>query len=176
MRSALFALGVLSVVLVGSPAWAQFANRSIGFSAGYQKLNEESGLDWGIPAGILYTAYLDAGFEATGHFHVMFLRDPVLQKTVVGVTPQIGIRYLFAQEHLRPYVALDISYLNLFYDQGANQSAATSYVGIGPNLGLDVFINDTWSVGVRGQYNLYVMLNKPLQTSLGATLEVATYY
>jgi outer membrane protein len=176
MRSALLGLGLCSVLLAASPAWAQFANRSIGFSAGYQKLNEESGLNWGVPAGILYTAYLDAGFEATGHFHVMFLQDPVLRKTVVGVTPQIGIRYLFLQEHVRPYVALDLSYLHLFYDTGGNQAASTNYVGVGPNLGIDFFVSDTWSVGVRGQYNLYVMLNKPTQSSLGATLEVATYY
>ena len=176
MRSALLALGLSSVLLAASPAWAQFANRSIGFSAGYQKLNEEARLEWGIPAGILYTAYLDAGFEATGHFHVMFVRDSALSQTVVAVAPQLGIRYLFAQEFLRPYVALDISYLHLFYDQTASQSATVSYVGLGPNLGVDVFVNDTWSVGIRAQYNLYLALNRTPQSSIGATLEVATYY
>lgn len=176
MRSFLLALGAAATLLVSTPAFAQFANRAIGATAGYLKLNEENGLDWGIPVGIFWDTYLDAGFEFTVRANAMFLQEPVTFKTVVGVAPQVGIRYLLLQEHFRPYVGLDLSVLGIIYNPEQTSQLAKVYFGPGPNVGFEYFVSDEWSIGLRGQYNLYYWFNSPLQSSFGATLEVAAHY
>lgn len=170
MRSFLIAAGLLAV-LCSAPAHAQFANRSIGVSTGYMKLNDAAGLDWGIPLGGFFSFYLENGFEFITGGHVMLLEEAVSRKYVIGVTPTVGIRYLFAQERFRPYVGLDIAYLHIF-----DTVVTQDYAGLGPNLGVDLFFSDTWSVGLRGQVNVYLRLNEPTQTSLDATVVLATYY
>ncbi|HZH02323.1 MAG TPA: hypothetical protein VEY30_00985, partial [Myxococcaceae bacterium] len=111
--------------------------------------------------------------DAVAHFQFMILNDQLAggRRQVVGVAPSVGLRYLFSEEGLRPYAGLDLSFLLTFREVGIR-----SYFGLGPNIGLDYFLSDTFSIGVRGQYNLYVALNTPLQTAIGAQLVLATYF
>jgi len=175
MRSILLALGLSVALLSSSPAWAQYANRSIGVSAGYLALNEQSDLGYSVPLGLLYTNFItDLNIDLTIRAYLMILRSKALNQNVVGATPSLGLRYLFSQESVRPYVGLDITYLHVFY--GDNSNLTENFVGVSPTAGIDFFLNGSFSVGLRAQYSLYPVLNGPWQTSYGATVDVATYY
>jgi len=175
MRSFLLALGLSSAILITSPAFAQYANRSIGASVGLLKLNQQGGLDYGLPLGLLYTNFLtDLNLDVTLRAQLMLLRDPVLNRYIIGATPSVGVRYLFSQESIRPYIGLDVTYLHIFYD--TNNASVANLVGASPNAGVDFFLNGSFSVGLHVQFTLYPMLNDQWQSSFGGTVDVATYY
>lgn len=152
-------------------AEAQFANRSLGLSAGYIDFQRSAGLEAGAFLGLEGSLYIENGFDLVSLSKISFPRDPVSGRRVVGLAPSIGIRYLILEETVRPYVGSDISYLLVFRPESLYQ-----YVGIGPNAGLDVFVTDSVSLGARAQYNIYVMLNEPTQRSLTLSLGAAAYF
>jgi hypothetical protein len=71
---------------------------------------------------------------------------------------------------LRPYLGLDLAYLHVFLAEESN------FVGLAPNGGVDFFVSDTWSLGLRGYFNAYYWINRSLQTSLGASLGASAYF
>ena len=151
-------------------AHAQFANRSLGLSVGYMRLGINN-LDWGVPIGIDASVYIESHFDLVFHAYGMVLNDPVLGRQFVGVYGATGVRYLFNEETIRPYAGLDLGYFQTFLrDPNAN------LVGLTPNLGLEWMAGDTWSIGVRGQFTGYFMLNQPVQTSTGLHLQLSTWF
>jgi outer membrane protein len=158
-------------LLAASTAHAQYANHSLGLSGGYMRFAEDSQLEPGAFLGLEGSYYLDAGFELVSLTKLALPKDPLTGERVVGVAPSAGLRFLFAEEGLRPYVGTDLSYLMVFKRAGMEQ-----YMGVGPNVGLDLFVGESTSVGARAQYNFYVRLNEPLQTSLTFSLGAATYF
>jgi outer membrane protein len=161
----------LAALFLATPAQAQFANRSIGLSLGYMDFNRTAGLDAGAFVGFDASLYIEGGFELVSLTKLTFPEDPGTGKRVVGLAPSVGIRYLFMEESIRPYAGTDLSYLYVF-KSGSN----AQYVGIGPNVGLDFFLSDALSLGLRGQYNIYIALNEDTQTSLTLSGGVAVYF
>ncbi|MBF5044882.1 hypothetical protein FGE12_20955 [Aggregicoccus sp. 17bor-14] len=174
MRLALLVSGLLCA-LAAAPAHAQYANHSLGLSAGYMRFAEpsagEAQLEPGLFLGLEGSYYLDAGFELVSLTKLTLPREHVTGKRVVGVAPSLGLRYLFSEETVRPYVGADLSYLMVFAPAQTLQ-----YGGVGPNVGLDLFVGESTSVGARAQYNFYLRLNEPLQTSLTFSLGMATWF
>lgn len=170
MRTCLCVLGLLAA-LFAAPAHAQYANHGLGLSAGYMRFTEDAQLEPGLFVGLEASYYLDAGFELVSLSKIALPRDPVSGDRVVGIAPSAGLRYLFAEEGVRPYAGTDVSYLMVF-----KPASTLQYVGIGPNVGVDLFMSDSVSVGARAQYNFYLRLNEPLQTSLTFSLGAATYF
>lgn len=172
MRRAFFALAAAVVSLAASPAQAQFANKSIGFSLGYMRLfNDQVPIDYGIPIGIEGSLYIENGFDVLAHFQAMVVNDRSTNTQLVGIAPTVGVRYLFSEESTRPYGGADVSFLHIF---GTTQYA--NFVGLGPNVGVDHFVSDSVTLGLRVQYNLYLGLNTPVEQSLGASALVATWF
>jgi outer membrane protein len=171
MRSFLYTLGILVVLCAARPAQAQFANRGMGLSAGYMNFNRTAGLDGGAFIGFDASLYIEGGFEVVSLTKITFPMDPSSGQRVIGVAPSLGVRYLFLEESIRPYLGTDISYLHVFKPQVAAQ-----YAGFGPNAGVDFFVADSISLGLRAQYNVYLSLNDPIQTSLTLSSGVAVYY
>jgi outer membrane protein len=167
MRPLLCVLFLLSA----TSAHAQYANHSLGLSAGYMRFAEDSQLEPGLFLGLEGSYYLDAGFELVSLTKLALPRDPVSGDRVLGLAPSAGLRYLFAEENVRPYLGTDVSYLMVFKTAGMQQ-----YMGVGPNVGVDLFVGESTSLGARAQYNFYVRLNEPLQTSLTFSLGAATYF
>jgi outer membrane protein len=132
---------------------------------------EDSQLEPGLFLGLEGSYYLDAGFELVSLTKLALPRDPVSGDRVLGVAPSAGLRYLFAEEGVRPYAGTDLSYLMVFKPAGTQQ-----YVGVGPNVGLDLIVGESTSVGARAQYNFYLRLNEPLQTSLTFSLGAAACF
>ena len=169
-RLSVMLLVFAAAALAPSQAEAQFANRSVSLSLGYMHLNEAAGLDAGFPLGLAYTGYIEGGFEWSAGVQGMILRD-LTGRQVVAVAGGPGIRYLFLEEGLRPYVGGELTYLHIFAYE-----IATQFVGLGPYVGVDYFLTDSFSIGARGQYNFYVMLNQPLQTSLNGNVIFSAWF
>lgn len=171
MRTLLCALGLAAALLGASPAQAQFSNRSLGLSLGYMDFKRTAGLEGGFFVGFDASYYIENGFDLVSLTKLAFPRDPGTGKRIVSLAPSVGIRYLFMEESFRPYAGTDISYLFVF-----RSGATGQYVGLGPNLGFDLFITDSLSLGLRGQYNFYIALNEKTQTSLTGSVGAAAYF
>jgi outer membrane protein len=165
------ALCALATLLFGSQALAQYQNNSIGLNVGYLDLDEAQGLNWAIPLGLHASRYFDANVEGTAHAIGLLAQVPISQKYAFGFLIQLGARYLFMTEAIRPYAGAHFSFFNVFADNAQYQ-----YGGVGANAGVDYFLNDAWSIGVRGQANLYLTLNAPATWSYGLSLEISTWY
>ncbi|HYV45668.1 MAG TPA: hypothetical protein VFA20_12450 [Myxococcaceae bacterium] len=158
----------LCAMLGGGAAHAQFANRSLGFSVGYIQLNDNI-INRGVPFGLMGTAYLEDGWEATIHVHALIVTLQLTGLQYFAVDGGLGLRYLFLQEQFRPYVGLDLSYFQLLSDAAGG---LLNYVGVSPALGFDVMLGSQISLGPRAQANVYWMLNRNLNVAWEATLEL----
>jgi len=159
----------LCAMVGGGAAHAQFANRSLGFSVGYIQLSDNI-VNRAFPVGVMGTLYLEDGWEATIHLHGLVVTLAInngLQSWAVD--GGIGLRYLFLQEQVRPYVGLDLSYFQLLGDAAGG---LLNYVGASPVLGADFMIGPQLSVGPRAQVNVYWMLNRNVNLAYQATVEV----
>ncbi|MDY7225509.1 hypothetical protein [Hyalangium rubrum] len=171
MRTLFCALGLTVALLWAAPAHAQFANRSLGLSLGYMDFNRTAGLEGGFFLGLDASLYIEGGFDLVSLTKITFPKDPATGKRVVGLAPSIGIRYLFLEESFRPFAGSDISYLFVLREGTTGQ-----YVGIGPNVGFEYFVSDSVSLGLRGQYNIYIALNEDTQNSLTFGATAAAYF
>lgn len=172
MRTYLCAFGLLAALLGAAPAHAQFSNRSLGLSLGYMDFKKTAGLEGTPFFGLEGSLYIENGFEVVSLSKLLFPVDTYAtpEKRVIGLAPSLGIRYLLMEESIRPYIGTDVSYLIVFKDSVSN------FVGLGPNAGVDFFVTDTVSLGVRAQYNFYLALNEDTQTSLTGSVGVAAYF
>jgi outer membrane protein len=170
-RGGRLALVGLAALLAAGPASAQFANRSLGFTAGYMSLTEPT-LDRGFPLGVLATFYMDDGWELTFRAHGLIVTLLTSGTQTFAFDGGAGIRKLFLQESFRPYVAGELSYLQVFMPGGG----IINYAAVAPAVGFDYMLGSEISVGPRGQLNVYWMLNRSLAFAWAVTLEVAAYY
>ncbi|RKG95958.1 hypothetical protein D7V97_36370 [Corallococcus sp. CA053C] len=172
MRTYLCAFGLLAALLGATPAHAQFSNRSLGLSLGYMDFQRTAGLAGTPFLGLEGSLYIENGFEVVSLSKLMFPKDTFAtpEKRVIGLAPSLGIRYLLLEESIRPYIGTDVSYLIVLKDSASN------FVGLGPNIGIDFFVTDAVSLGLRAQYNFYLALNEDTQTSLTGSAGVAAYF
>ena len=132
---------------------------------------EKNGLDRGLFIGLEGSLYIENGWDVVSLSKIVIPRDDLAGQYIVGIAPSIGIRKLFSEERIRPYAGVDLSWLFLFRPVGT-----ASLFGVGPNVGVDFFVSDSVSIGVRLQYILYFELNGPFRDSLDASVGVAAYF
>ncbi|MFO0593840.1 MAG: hypothetical protein U0228_01010 [Myxococcaceae bacterium] len=165
-------------------ASASFANRSLGLGVGgFAILGDRPaiGIDWGVPITLEGGLYLESGFE-------LFVRIPLLfaqQKfgvaadggpgIVIASGGQFGVRYLFLEESVRPYIDLHLAGLYFIRDAGAT-GLNNFFIGPGTGGGCDFFVTDSISLGVRAFVDMYVTLNKPLSFAVGGGAYATTYF
>ncbi|HYO56250.1 hypothetical protein [Archangium sp.] len=171
MRSFFPALGISVALFVATPAHAQFANRSLGLSAGYMNFNNTASLHSTVFLGFDASLYIENGFEVVSLTKIAFPFDPISERRVVGLAPSLGVRYLFMEESIRPYIGADLSYLHVFKPQGDS-----NFFGIGPNAGVEFFVSDSISLGARAQFNTYLSLTERVQTSLILSAGSSVYF
>ncbi len=160
------------LLLLGTEASAQFANRSLGLSVGYAKLNTDQPFEWAAPISLESSLYIENGFDLTLRLPLMIVTSRVTGRQSVGAGTSLGVRYLFSEETLRPYAGAELAFLYLFRDDAGQRA----FFGLGPHAGVDYFVGDSVSIGLRGFFNLYVMLNVDPMSSFGAQLVVSTYF
>lgn len=181
MKRLVCALSIAGALLASGDANAQFQNRSLSAHIGYLDLDQVAGVvDWGIPLGLYYTSYIESGFEWTFGVHGMLLSvtagDEVIGH-VFGGGGGSGLRYLFLEETLRPYLGVELTYLGIaFGNLGVDLNP--HWVGLGPNAGVDYFLTDTFSLGLKVQFNVYAALSTRLEfrTSKGGFLTFSAWF
>ena len=180
---------VLVVGLLGATeamASASFANRNLGLGvSGFGIVGDSTavGIDWGVPITLEGGFYIESGFE-------VFLRIPLMfayQKfgvtandgpgIVIASGGQFGLKYMFLEESIRPYVTLHVAGLYFIRDGAANNGRLNNFfAGPGLGLGVDFFVGESVSLGVRSYLDMYITLNKPVSFSLGAGACATTYF
>lgn len=180
---------VLVVGLLGSaPAFASasFANRNLGLGvSGFGIVGNSTsvGIDWGVPITLEGGLYIESGFE-------VFLRIPLMfayQKfgvtaddgpgIVIASGGQFGLKYMFLEESIRPYVTLHVAGLYFIRDEKLNNGRLNNFfAGPGVSGGVDFFVGESISLGVRGYVDMYVTLNKPVSFSIGGGACATTYF
>jgi outer membrane protein len=161
----------LLVAICGAfPAQAQFANRSLGLSLGYAQLQTDQPFEWAIPLSLEGSLYVESGWDVTIRMPVSLITERVLRQQVIAAGTNLGIRYLFSEEAVRPYIGVELATLFIF------ASDFKWFVGPGAQAGIDFFVSDSVSIGARAFFNLFVKLNEPPMSSMGGQGVVATYF
>ena len=170
-----------SVVAESPSGAASFANRGVGLGLGAVRV---VGQDPSVPETVFplwfeYASYVDSGFEVFGRVPVALASVRVGADTpdgrglVFASGLQLGVRYLFLEEGVRPFVSLHLGGLIV-----ARQAALGDNVLAGPGAGagLEVFVVSSVSLQARVFADWYVTLNAPQRFSLGATVTASTYF
>ncbi len=170
---------VLSVALWAPSAHAQYANRSLGGGAGFIGLSgsdQSAGLGYTIPLNLEGHLYIENGFDLFLHVPLMLVYTKLGAPTttgqglVFGTGGELGVRYLFLEENIRPWAGIYLAGLVVLRDP------TTVLVGPGGALGLEYFVNDSTSIGVRAFFNLYLELNAAPTFGTGGAASVAFYF
>lgn len=172
----LLPLAVLGLALLSAPARAQFANRQLGIGVGFTKFTNSglSGLDFTVPITLEGGLYVENGFDLYLRIPLMFVRS-ISGLINFGLGGQLGGRYLFLEETIRPWLGAHLSFTYLFRGEGSEGNAI---FGPGLNGGVDFFVADTLSIGPRVFFDLYVALNtpNPFRPSFGGVVSINTYF
>jgi outer membrane protein len=177
MRRIICAVLGAAALFGASAAHAQFANKSIGVSLGYTKINADPTVDWALPLTLESSLYIESSFELVARFSFMLLTEKITSTQLVSIAPRLGVRYLFSEEQLRPYIGCDIAYLKIFRPEIPDgPKIAGDFVGLGPNGGVDYFVGDSVTIGGRAFFDLYIALNESPRTAYGLAAVVATYF
>lgn len=172
-------------------ASASFANRNLGIGvSGFGivgAMTNGIGIDWGVPITLEGGFYIESGFE-------VFLRIPLLfaqQKfgfntadgkgIVLASGGQFGIKYMFLEESIRPYVTLHLAGLYFIRDGAALMAMSgvnlnNFFIGPGTSFGVDFFVGESISLGARGYVDMYVTLNVPPNFAIGGGIAATTYF
>lgn len=192
MRKTLPMVVAAVAVLAASECRAQsFGNKSLGLGAGFLGLNggDREPVNWAFSATLEGELYIDSGFQAYLRIPFMLAHQsccvtgsaaPLREGLVIGTGGQLGVRYMFLEEAIRPYVGLHMSGLYFARDGAtyADGSALTGNFQFGPGVcaGIDFFVAESISLGARGFFDLYIVLNAPVRFAGGGNLVVATYF
>ena len=185
LSTCVLVLGLLAATEANAQA-GSFANRSLGLGvSGFGIVSGDAvGIDWGVPITLEGGFYIESGFE-------VFLRIPLMfAHQLFGVPPtngpgivlasggQFGLKYMFLEESIRPYVTLHLAGLYFVRDAQTQTQLTNFFMGPGIGAGLDFFVAESVSLGVRSYFDMYVTLNvtNPLSFSLGAGAAATTYF
>lgn len=182
MRTTLMMAGLAVGLLTAGAAQAgtgSFANRSLGLSLGGFVFNGENELiDWGVPLTLEGGYYVGSGFDVYLRVPLMILKQKAFVTDTGGpgyifaTGGQFGVRYLFLEEDIRPYVNLHLAGLYFFRDQ----ALGNFFAGPGFGAGLDYFVGESVSLGARGYFDLFLNLNQPVRYAVGGQVVVTTYF
>jgi outer membrane protein len=170
MRLSILTSVAVAGLVLAPDAHAQYANRSFGVGLSVNNAIE--------PALTLEgSVYIESGFDIYLRIPLTILSTPSGAATVsgsgqvYGTGASLGVRYLFLEERIRPYVGLQISTQVLF-----TQPLVDYYFGPGATVGCDFFVTDFLSLGVRGSYDMFVDLNRPLRHNFSGGISVTTIF
>lgn len=164
-------------------ATASFANRNLGLGvSGFTVIGDPTamGINWGVPITLEGGLYIENGFEVYLKVPLVFANQrfgvegtATGEGIVLASGGQFGVRYLFLEESIRPYVAVHIAGLYFIRNTA---SLNNFFGGPGAAVGVDFFVNDSISLGLRGYADLYITLNRPVNLALGGGLYATTYF
>jgi outer membrane protein len=179
MSRSLRSLVACLALVASTPAWAtaSFANKELGLGVGGFGLfpSGDAHVEWGVPATLEGGFYLESGFALYLRIPFMLLKQTT-GELVFGMGGQLGVRYLLLEEAVRPYVMLHLAALVLNRDA---TSIPNVFAGPGTGFGVDFFVTDSVSLGLRATADLYLTLTQTeikVQVSLGGAASIAVYF
>lgn len=163
---------VVSALLAAPAARAQYsssvltAGPTIGVSIGSARVH----------SGLLleYSRYLESGFEFFARAPVLLTQVPAGADTSTGAGwvfatgLSLGVRYLFAEEAVRPWVGAQVGASILI-----TTPSVTWFVGPGAGAGLEWVLSESIALGARATWDLFIHLNEPSVNQLGGALTVS---
>lgn len=160
---------VASALLAASLAHAQYSSSAL-------TVGPTSGVSLGsarVHAGLLieYARYLEHGFELFGRAPILLTQVPAGADTPTGkgwvfaTGLSLGARYLFAEEALRPWVGAHVGTSILVTTPGVSW-----FVGPGAGAGLEWVLSESFALGARATWDLFIRLNEPWMSQLGGAL------
>lgn len=150
-------------------AQAQYANKSLTIAPGYLVADRGVGFDGAIPLYIGGSLYLEGGFELYTHFPLAIVQQR--GQNVLGWGNHTGVRYLLMEDYLRPYVGLELAFLQILGTVDPRIS-----VGPGAIAGVEYFLTPSVSLGVRGQIDLFLSLENAPMLAYGGALTLGLWF
>ncbi len=144
------------VLFSATEAQAQFKNHTIGFEAGYMLIERSLGASSGPVIGIDSSLYIENGFDLFFRVAAGIHEDILAKSNTVGFFPAMGVRYLFSEEHLQPYLGANLAFMHFF----GSSNVPAALVSVSPNAGLNYYFTETFMVGLQGEYHLILSLNQ----------------
>lgn len=185
MRTALKLALALSVAVTTTAHATSFANRGLGLGVGFMKIftDDSSVPDFAIPLWLEGSYYAENGFDVYVRIPLALANVKIGAPTtsgaglVVATGGQFGVRYLFMEETLRPFVSLHISGIYVIRPTSTSVDVGSNLLaGPGVGAGVEYFVADSVSLQLRGFFDWFIALNAPQRFSLGGTLTAATYF
>lgn len=158
-------------LLTAAVVCGQFSNHSLGVGA-----NAATSIDhhplWSL--SLEGSWYIENGFDL--YVQVPFTLTTTTPNRLTPATGiHLGVRYLFLEESIRPWVGLHLANVTVF-----TMPDPTIFAGVGAAAGLEFFFTDAFTIGARGTYDLVlnVDLTRPVDVrhNFGASLSVATWF
>ena len=174
MRKLLPLVAFLAVLGWAQSAQAQYANKSITIAPGYLFTDKGVGFDGAIPLYIGGSLYLENGWELYTHFPIARVRDQISNQWVLGWGNHSGVRYLLQQDYLRPYVGVELAFLQILRDTTFGGSHTS--VGPGAVAGVEYFVTESVSVGVRAQMNVFLNLQLEALFAYGGAATIGIWF
>jgi outer membrane protein len=168
---------IFAALFAGTTAHAQFSNRSLGGGLSFVKLagGTVAGVDYAIPLTLEGSMYIDAGFDAYLQVPFMLVEvSPSLNQgkhQAFGTGGHLGVRYLFLEESIRPYVGLEVASFVI-----VTEPDPKILWGPGASAGIDWFVADSVAIGAHVFFDYFIELNHPEHPALGGGLVVNAYF
>lgn len=165
----------LFVGLMASAAHAQYAPHTLGLGPHVATALGSQSVMWGL--SLEFSQYLESGFEFVVRVPVLIADVAVGADTASGAGKvfatggSMGVRYLFLEGLVRPWVGLQLSGVVL-----VTTPEVSWFLGAGTTLGLDWVLSESWSIGARGSYDVFVDLNRPWRHQLGGSLVASVLF
>lgn len=160
---------------------AQFSNHSLGVSGNATTSTDKDPL---------YSLSLEGSWYAENGFD-LYLHIPIgLTTRLAGPSPDgtfgyrqhlvtgghLGVRYLFLEEHLRPFVGAHLASVVIV----PFSTDPIPLAGIGALAGVEYFVTDTIAIGARGHYDFLLDVTRPegigLRHNFGVSVSVAAFF
>lgn len=186
MRTALKLALTFSLITASAAQATSFANRGLGLGIGYMRIFSDDSTvpDFAIPLWLEGSYYAESGFDVYVRIPLALANVKIGAPTasgaglVVATGGQFGVRYLFLEETIRPFVSVHLSgiYVLRPTQAGSVDIGSNLLAGPGVGAGVEYFVGDSVSLQLRGFVDWFISLNGPQRFSLGGTLTAATYF
>jgi hypothetical protein len=155
---------LIFAALISAVAHAEYSNHSLGIGPHLTVVTGSRSLMWGL--ALEGSNYLENGFELFARVPLL-IAEPIAGETarVFSTGGNVGVRYLFVEGTVQPWVGLQLSGVVLI-----TQPVVNWFLGAGATIGLDWVLSESWSIGARGIYDVFVRLDGPWRHQLGGSL------
>jgi outer membrane protein len=165
---------IFAVLLIPAAAHAQYSNHSMGLAPQVTTFAGSGSVMWGL--SLEFSNYLEGGFGVFARVPALIAEVPVGADTPTGqgrvfaTGGSAGVRYLFVEGFLQPWIGLQLTGLVLM------TQPVSWFLGTGATVGLDWVLTESISVGARGIYDVFIQLNGPWRHQLGGSLAVSVLF